>query len=222
MSTLNWSPARTPEREILEGRFCTLEPLDAARHGDDLWESFEGAGADPKLWDYLFAGPFENRASFDDWLMRQSASKDPQHFAIMSHALGKAVGSLSLMNIVPANGSIEIGNVTYGATMQRTPISTEAIFLLARYAFDRLGNRRLEWKCDDRNARSKRSAERFGFTYEGTFRQHMVIKGHNRDTAWFAIIDGDWPVIRAGFERWLAAKNFDEGGVQRERLEALR
>lgn len=215
-----WRARPFPPHEALEGRFVRLEPLDVARHGDDLWRELQGP--DPTLWDYLRYGPFERRADFDTWLASQAASRDPQFFAVVEQSSNRALGQLSLLRIEPEEGCIEIGHVAFGTALQRTPGATEAVFLLARQAFDALGYRRLEWKCDARNTRSRRAAERLGFAYEGLFRQHRVVKGQNRDTAWFALLDGDWPRCRTAFERWLVADNFDGVGQQRQPLAALR
>lgn len=215
-SPADFKGAPPPSAQLLEGRFIRLEKLDPARHGDDLWRALQGPGADPKLWDYLPYGPFAERAAFDAWLASHTAGNDPYSFAVVERASGQAQGLLSLMSIVPAQGRIEIGHVAFGAPMQRSPKSTEAVYLLAREAFA-LGYRRLEWKCNNANARSKQAAERLGFTFEGVFRQHMVVKGQNRDTAWYSIIDGEWPTVRAGFERWLADANQVDGG-QRQTL----
>lgn len=217
---LNWQPATLPTAQTLEGRFVRLEKLDPARHGDDLWVALEGPASDRKLWDYLPYGPFEARSDFDAWLQRHAADLDPWFYSVIDRASGKVEGVLSLMSIVPAHGRIEIGHVTFSAAMQRTPKSTEAVYLLAREAFT-LGNRRLEWKCNANNARSVRAAERLGFSFEGTFRQHMVIKGVNRDTAWFSILDSEWPALQQTFEHWLSVDNFADG-QQLKTLEALR
>jgi RimJ/RimL family protein N-acetyltransferase len=222
MHEFKWVSALAPRVNVLTGAFCSLEPLSVDRHAQALWESFQGRSTDPHLWDYLAYGPFANPEEFDVWLARQAVSKDPHRYAVIHADTGRAVGTLSLMNIALAHGSVEIGHVIYGATMQRTPIATEAVYLLAREAFETLGNRRLEWKCDSGNVRSKRAAQRLGFSYEGTFRQHMVIKDRNRDTAWFSIIDKEWPRIRAGFECWLSEANFDQQGMQKRTLESLR
>lgn len=216
----DWQPARLPDSRTLEGRFIRLEKLDVARHGDGLWAALQGPGADPKLWDYLPYGPFTERETFDAWLTRHAADTDPWFYAVVDQATGAVDGCLSLMSIVPAQGRIEIGHVTFGAAMQRTAKGTEAIYLLARESFA-LGNRRLEWKCNGDNARSKRAAERFGFTYEGTFRQHMVVKGLNRNTAWYSILDSEWPLLQRAFEDWLAQDNFQDG-QQIQGLEAFR
>ncbi|AMB86348.1 GNAT family acetyltransferase [Pseudomonas agarici] len=207
----SWRGAPLPSTRQLEGRFITLEKLDPARHGDDLCRALEGPGADPKLWDYLACGPFPERNAFNDWLNGNSASADPYFFAVIDKATGEAQGILSLMSIVPAQGRIEIGHVTFGAPMQRSPKSTEAVYLLAKEAFA-LGYRRLEWKCNNDNARSRTAAERLGFQFEGVFRQHMVVKGQNRDTAWYSIIDSEWPAVNAGFERWLSEENLGTVG----------
>jgi RimJ/RimL family protein N-acetyltransferase len=215
-----WQPRPFPPHEILQGRFIRLEPLDAKRHSDDLWQELQGP--DLALWDYLPYGPFTERAAFDAWLAGNAASRDPQFYAVVEQAGGRALGLLSYLRITPKDGCIELGHVAFGGAMQRTPGATEAVFLLAQHAFDSLGYRRFEWKCNSRNARSRRAAERFGFSYEGLFRQHMVVKGESRDTAWYSIIDGEWPACRAAFERWLAADNFDSRGRQKIRLEELR
>jgi RimJ/RimL family protein N-acetyltransferase len=216
----HWQPARLPDTRTLHGRFIRLEKLNAAHHGDGLWEALEGPAADRKLWDYLFVGPFPERSAFDDYLAGLEGSTDPWFYTVIDQQTGAIDGFLSLMSIFPSAGRIEIGHVTFGASMQRTPKATEAVYLLARESFA-LGNRRLEWKCNADNARSKRAAERFGFSFEGTFRQHSVFKGQNRDTAWYSIIDSEWPAVQQGFEAWLAVDNFKDG-EQIRTLEQLR
>lgn len=216
----DWQPASLPNTRTVEGRFIRLEKLDVARHGDGLWAALQGSGSDPKLWDYLPYGPFTERGEFNAWLSRHAADTDPWFYAIVDQETGAVDGCLSLMSIVPAQGRIEIGHVTFGAAMQRTPKGTEAVYLLAKESFA-LGNRRLEWKCNGDNARSKRAADRFGFTYEGTFRQHMVVKGMNRNTAWYSIIDSEWPELHKAFEGWLAVDNFADG-QQIKGLESFR
>ena len=205
-SLADWQGAPPPSAQRLEGRFICLEKLDPARHGEGLFKALQGPGADPKLWDYLPYGPFPERSVFDAWLNNHAAHSDPYFFTVIDRASGDVQGMLSLMSIVPAQGRIEIGHVTFGAPMQRSPKSTEAVYLLAKHSFE-LGNRRLEWKCNNANARSKNAAERLGFSFEGVFRQHTVVKGRNRDTAWYSILDGEWPAIGAGFERWLSDAN---------------
>lgn len=216
----HWQPARLPDTRTLQGRFIRLEKLDAARHRDGLWEALEGPAADRKLWDYLFVGPFPERGAFDDYLAGLEGSTDPWFYTVIDQQTGAIHGFLGLMSIFPSAGRIEIGHVTFGASMQRTPKATEAVYLLARESFA-LGNRRLEWKCNANNARSKRAAERFGFSFEGTFRQHSVFKGQNRDTAWYSIIDSEWPAVQQAFESWLAVDNFKDG-QQIRTLEQIR
>ncbi|GLK87320.1 N-acetyltransferase [Pseudomonas turukhanskensis] len=218
---LNWTPVVAPTRDTLQGRTVRLEALDPAHHGDDLWQALQGPDSDPLLWDYLPYGPFAERAAFDTWLSNNAASKDPLFFAVVEQTSGQVQGLLSYLTIAPVHGSIEIGHICYGRVMQRSVQATEVIYLLAKHAFDH-GYRRLEWKCNNGNARSKRAAERFGFSYEGLFRQHMVIKDRNRDTAWYSIIDSEWPEIAKGYERWLAVDNFDGAGQQIADLKALR
>ncbi|MCV4261730.1 GNAT family N-acetyltransferase [Pseudomonas capsici] len=217
---IQWQPASLPENKTLEGRFIRLEKLDPARHADDLWLALNGPDSDPKLWDYLPSGPFNERGAFDAWLQRHASDTDPWFYSVVDQHTGVTEGVISLMSIVAAHGRIEIGHVTFGARMQRTPKGTEAIYLLAREAFA-LGYRRLEWKCNANNARSKRAADRFGFSYEGLFRQHMVVKGVNRDTAWYSILDNEWPALQKAFEAWLAVDNFKDG-QQIKGLEAFR
>jgi RimJ/RimL family protein N-acetyltransferase len=199
-----------------------LEPLEPNRHAESLFTSSHGTGGDSHLWDHLAYGPFTDQQEFTAWLKQRSASEDPLFFAVVDIATKRALGMASYLRIVPEHGVIEIGHIWFAPALQRTRQATEAIFLLARNAFDVLGYRRLEWKCDALNEKSRRAAERFGFTYEGIFRQHMVVKDRNRDTAWFSITDGEWPLRRAAFEAWLAPVNFDQSGVQRQSLSALR
>jgi RimJ/RimL family protein N-acetyltransferase len=205
----------TQAHRVLAGERVRLEPLDVRRHADDLF-----AAAQADLWDFLPYGPFAERDAFDAHLARQAASEDPAFFAVVDARTGRAEGVVSFLRAESEHRVIEIGHIWFGAALQRTAHATEAIFLLAREAFDGLGVRRLEWKCNAANDRSRRAAERFGFTYEGTFRQHMLVKGRNRDTAWFSLLDGEWPHVRAAFQRWLAAENFDAGGRQRTPLQA--
>jgi RimJ/RimL family protein N-acetyltransferase len=200
----------------IAGRRVSLVPLDPARHEAGLFDALEG---DPRLWDFLPYGPF-TREAWADWIRASAASQDPWFFAVERG--GRPLGFLSFLRDEPRHRVIEVGHIAFGPHLQRTPEATEAIYLVARHAFEALGYRRFEWKCDARNARSRAAAERFGFTYEGTFRQHMIVKGANRDTAWFAILDGEWPAVRAAFERWLADENFDGEGRQRARLADLR
>jgi RimJ/RimL family protein N-acetyltransferase len=220
--TLDWTPAKLPGRIALNGETVRLESLDVSRHAAQLFDSSHGAGGDAKIWDYLPYGPFASQDEFTKWLAQCAASDDPLFFAIVNWESMHAQGMASFMRMVPEHGAIEIGHIWFAPVLQRTRRATEAIYLMARHVFDDLGYRRLEWKCDALNEPSRRAAERFGFTFEGVFRQHMVIKRRNRDSAWFGMTDGDWPVRRAAFEAWLAPQNFDSSGQQRESLSAVR
>ena len=219
MDLAKWRGALPPRREPLDGETVRLEPLDADRHGDELFAA--GQGAD-ETWRYLPYGPFASRDDFLRWLERHAATSDPLAFAILDRSAGAARGIATFMSIVPEHGVIEIGHIWLSPQLQRTRQATEAIFVMSRHAFEDLGNRRLEWKCDAANEPSRRAAERFGFVFEGVFRQHRVIKGRNRDTAWYSIIDSEWPSRRAAFEGWLAPANFDEAGRQRRSLAEVR
>ena len=214
-------PAKRPERVTLKGRWVTLVPLDAAAHAEALYEGSNGDAAREAVWTYLFNGPFATPADFAADIDVKAKAADPHYFAIVDNASGRAVGYESLMRIEPSNRVIEVGEIMYAPSLQRTPGGTEAQYLLARYVFDELGYRRYEWKCNALNAPSRRAAERFGFTFEGIFRQHMIVKGRNRDTAWFAMLDSEWPARKAAYERWLAPDNFDSDGRQKVALSAL-
>ena len=220
MQTLSdWRGAKPPQREVLEGDSVRLEPLDPQRHGEDLFAATAGADS---TWTYLPYGPFAGKDEFLRWLDERAALTDPLYFTVFDRATGSARGVATLMSIVPEHGVIEIGHIWFSPQLQRTRQATEAIYLMARYSFDELGNRRLEWKCSAANLPSRRAAERFGFTFEGLFRQHRVDKGRNRDTAWYSITDGEWPSRRAAFEAWLAPENFDSSGRQRRSLAQIR
>src|SRR5882724_9082968 len=193
-------PAPLPARANIDGRYVRLEPVNPAAHGDALWENVRGHD---HLWAYLFVGPFSERAGFDAYLYKIAKADDPLFFAIVDKASGQAVGIASLMRIDPAHRVIEVGGILYTPALQHTRGATEAMYLFARYIFDDLGYRRYEWKCNDLNAPSRSAAERLGFTYEGTFRQMYIIKGRNRDTAWYSMLDSEWPVCKHAFEQWL-------------------
>ncbi len=195
-----------------------LEPLDPEAHAADLIR----ASADPEIFRYLFEGPFEDKDAQRRWLEGAAKLSDPLFLAVAPRASGAASGIVSYMRMVPEHGVIEIGNIWFGAGLERTAAATETVYLLAKHAFEDLGNRRLEWKTNALNERSRRAALRFGFTFEGIFRQHMAVKGHNRDTAWFSMLDSEWPAVRAAFEAWLDPANFDAGGAQRSPLAARR
>ena len=218
MNLTDWAGAPRPEHKVIDGRYAGLEPLDPARHGGDLWRSALAPGAEDRF-RYLFEGPPADAVVFDAWLQRAASSDDPLFFAVIDRATGRAEGRQALMRIDPAHGVIEIGSILWGPAIARSRVTTEALFLTASYVFDQLGYRRFEWKCNALNAPSRRAAQRFGFRYEGLFRQHMVVKGESRDTTWFAMIDADWPRIKAGYEAWLAPGNFDEAGRQRQALD---
>ncbi|HYC44316.1 MAG TPA: GNAT family protein [Burkholderiales bacterium] len=215
-----WQPRPRPQRVTLEGSYCRLEPLDPQRHADDLFAASMAPGAEERF--RYMSDPPMARPEFDGWLARAARSEDPLFFAVIDTATGRCEGRQTLMRITPEHGVIEIGNILWGPAMVRTRVATEALYLHARYVFEELGYRRFEWKCNALNEPSKRAALRFGFTYEGLFRQHMIVRGRNRDTAWYAMLDGEWPAIRAGYERWLAPENFDANGCQKRRLEQIR
>ncbi|MFZ0216118.1 MAG: GNAT family protein [Candidatus Dormiibacterota bacterium] len=219
---LQWSPRPRPDRDPLVGARVRLEPLDAAAHAPSLWAALGPDGGDPGLWDYLPYGPDGSAGQLRARLAEQARSTDPLFFAVVDHATARVVGVVSYLRINPVHGVIEIGHLLFAPPLQQTAGATEAIWLLAHHVFDDLGYRRLEWKCDALNARSRRAAERFGFTFEGIFRQAAVVKGRNRDTAWFALLDREWPVAGAAFAQWLAPENFDAGGRQRRSLVAIR
>jgi RimJ/RimL family protein N-acetyltransferase len=217
----HWTQRPRPERIALEGRFVRLEPLDAAAHGDGLFEASSVADAGERfLW--LPDLPPPTRADFQPWLDKAQASPDPLFFTVIDKASGKIAGRQTLMRIDAPNGVVEIGNIYWGPLISRRPAATEAQYLFMKYAFDGLGYRRYEWKCNDRNEPSKRAALRFGFQFEGIFRQHMIVKGENRDTAWYSIVDSEWPALRRAYEGWLDPSNFDASGNQKRRLEAFR
>ena len=219
--TIDPTPAPRPAADIaLEGRHVRIVHLDPATHLDSLYEASHGPGRDA-LWQYLGFAPFPDKAAFAAHLEKQAASGDPFFLAILDRESGEAVGHAAYMRIEPTHRVIEVGNVLFTPRLQRSPAASEAIYLMARHAFEGMGYRRFEWKCNDLNAPSRRAAHRYGFTYEGTFRQHMIIKGRSRDTAWYAMLDGDWPARRRAFEIWLAPENFDAEGRQRLALSAL-
>jgi RimJ/RimL family protein N-acetyltransferase len=215
---LNFIAPAAPDRSAADGRYARVELLDTDRHSGSLWEAVRESD---EIWRFMAYGPFEDRASFNHWLATRAALADPLAFAVVDLASRRALGLLSLMEIRPAHSVIEIGNVLFSPALQRTRVATEAIHLVVNRLFQ-LGYRRIEWKCDDRNEASKRAALRYGFVAEGRFRQHMIVKGENRDTAWFALLDYEWPRRDIAFRRWLTPENFDDAGRQRRRLEDLR
>ncbi|MCA3560957.1 MAG: GNAT family N-acetyltransferase [Aestuariivirga sp.] len=211
-------PGSQPDMRPLHGRWVLLEPVSAERHARDLYESFKDSDPDGTVWTYLGYGPWASFEQFESWIGERQASRDPWFYAFIDRATGKAVGMGSFMRSDAPNGVIEIGHIWMSPGLQQTREATEAIFLMIRHCFDDLGVRRLEWKCDALNAPSRKAAARFGFEFEGIFHQHMIVKGRNRDTAWFAMLDKDWRRVRAGFERWLRPENFDEKGRQKAPL----
>ena len=211
------SAARYPEHRTFHGRVVRLEPLDPVVHGNSLYEGTHGEGRDV-VWRYLFEGPFAERAAFDRYLQEAADSEDPLFFAIVNNASGLAVGWAAFLRYEPRHRVIEVGHILYTPELQRTIGATEAMYLMAQYVFEDLSCRRYEWKCNALNEPSRRAAGRFGFTFEGIFRQHMIVKGRNRDTAWYSMLDTEWPSIKANFERWLAPDNFDANGAQKMRL----
>ena len=216
-----WVPRDRPSRAPIEGRVCRIESLDPNRHGADLFAAYADA-PDGRDWTYLSVERPDDLPTYLAFAASQAASIDPFHHAILDRASGRAIGTAALMRIDPANGVIEIGFITFSPRLKRTRAGTEALFLLMKRAFDELGYRRLEWKCDSLNTASRRAALRLGFTFEGLFRQAVVVKGRNRDTAWYAITDHEWPLIRACLTRWLDPANFDRDGRQVQSLAACR
>lgn len=215
-----WTTRERPPREPIEGRLVRVEPFDIGRHASDLFEAYQ-LDTQGALWDYLPYGPFSDLAVYESHARMVMSGDDPFFHAIIDLTTGKAVGVASLMRIVPEHGVIEVGHICYSPLLQRTPASTETQYLLARRVFDELGYRRYEWKCDNANAPSRRAAARLGFSFEGLFRKHLVVKGKNRDTAWFSITDDEWPRVRQAYETWLDPENFDSDGNQRFSLQAL-
>lgn len=216
----DWQPRPTPQRHTLQGRLCYLEPL-AGKHAEALFAAHQLA-PDTRSWTWLLREPDSSVEEFSAWVASVAELRDPLHFAVIDRQTRLPVGSLALMRIDANNGVIEVGHVHFSPLLSRTAMATEAHWLLMRYAFDTLGYRRYEWKCNSLNEPSRRAARRLGFHYEGRFRQALVIKGHNRDTDWFSIIDAEWPQIDSAMQKWLASDNFSADGQQIRTLESLR
>jgi RimJ/RimL family protein N-acetyltransferase len=216
-----WSPRQSPGRRPMAGRYCRLETVDPDLHANDLFESYMEA-PDGRDWTYLATERPERRDEFREYLNRLAKSEDPLHFTIVDTATKSAVGTAALMRIEPTHGVIEVGSITFSPRMKQTRAGTESMYLLMRRAFDELGFRRYEWKCDSLNAPSRAAALRYGFTFEGIFRNAIVYKGRNRDTAWHSITEAEWPRVRAAFEAWLHEGNFDAQGRQTRRLCEIR
>ena len=211
---VDMQPALSPQAVILSGRYGSVERLDAARHRATLWDAVAGQR---HIWTYMSYGPFADAAVFSDWLVSREQTRDPFYYAIVD-SRGRALGLAALMRIELDMRVIEVGNILLSPSLQRTPLATEAQCLLAHYVFDALRYRRYEWKCDALNAASRRAALRLGFSFEGIFRDHMIIKGRSRDTAWFAMLKTEWPARKAAFGRWLASENFNANGTQKKKL----
>jgi RimJ/RimL family protein N-acetyltransferase len=216
----DWRTPARPQQQSLVGRFCIVEPLEPAKHARDLFEA-NSLDRENRMWTYLFSGPYASFEDYERWLAERAPGTDPLFQAFVSRDTGRAAGLGSFMRIDPAMGSIEVGHIAMSPLLQRSPAATEAMYLMMRHAFE-LGYRRYEWKCDSLNEKSRRAAERLGFTYEGLFRQAIVYKGRSRDTAWYSIIDSEWPRVREAFERWLDPGNFDADGRQRTSLAQIR
>ncbi len=215
----DWAGAKRPVTDTLQGAYCTVERLDAGRHAADLFDAFaedETGG----MWTYLSDGPFGTRAELEAWLAAAAGRTDQIFYAVRDRGTGRAQGFASYLRIQPDHGVVEVGSIAYAPCLQRTPAATEAMVLMMTFAFEDCGYRRYEWKCDALNAASRRAAERLGFTYDGLFRQAVVYRGRNRDTAWYSIVDQDWPALRLAFAAWLAPDNFDAAGRQKRRLAA--
>lgn len=213
----DWTPCPRPSRITFDGDYCRVEPLDPARHAAELHDA-NGEAADGRLWTYLPHEPWASPQAYRAWVEQAAASEDPLFFAIRDRRDGRAAGLFAYLRIDPTVGSIEIGHINFSPRLQRTRAATEALYLMLKQAFQTLGYRRFEWKCDSLNAPSRAAALRLGFTFEGIFRQATVYKGRSRDTAWFSITDGEWPALEQGYRAWLAADNFGADGNQRRRL----
>jgi RimJ/RimL family protein N-acetyltransferase len=220
-----WTPPPEPPKTAVHGRFCSVQPLTQA-DAPALWDAYQ-RDADGRNWTYLAYGPYSDFEPFEQWIAQSIASRDPQFYVVNVHdgsadagQMGVPAGVAAYLRITPAMGVIEVGHIHFSPLLQHTPAATEAMYLMMRRVFE-LGYRRYEWKCDTLNAPSRRAAQRLGFSYEGIFRQAIVTKGRNRDTAWYACIDREWPALDAAYQQWLAPSNFDEQGRQRESLSSL-
>jgi len=215
----NWQPRPMPPKQIANGKYCSVEPFNLNDHHTDLFQAFL-QDSDNSNWTYLPYGPFIKVEEFKTWCSEQCIGADPLFHSIRDKASNKLVGVASYLRITPDAGSIEVGHIHFSPLMQRTKVATECMYLMMKRVFDELEYRRYEWKCNALNDPSCRAAERFGFQFEGIFRQAAVVKGQNRDTAWFSIIDSEWPRLREGYEMWLAESNFDEQDQQIKSLQA--
>ena len=218
-SNLDWKPVSAPQPITLQGRTVILEPLDASRHSASIWQAIHGHD---ELWQWLHEGPYADEAAFRSSVAERQSKPDFVFLAIVPKSTGQAAGWASYMRMDPANGVVEVGSLLFSPLLQRTTAATEAMYLMARHVFEDLGYRRYEWKCNAENEPSRRAAQRLGFTFEGLFRQHQVVKGRNRDTAWFSILDHEWPARKRAFEAWLDPANFDAQGNQISPLESYK
>ncbi len=218
----NWQGAQPPSKQPLVGRYCELQPLDVAKHADQLYDAYTGNADASNLyqgWDYLPYGPFSDLDEFRTWLQGDCLQDDPMFFVVLCQKSHQALGMASYLNINPKQGSIEVGHIHFSPLMQGTTLASEAMYLMMHYVFATLGYRRYEWKCNSLNQASNDSAKRLGFVFEGCFRQMLVVKGRNRDTNWFSILDSEWKFLQIAFENWLAPENFDDVGHQKQKLE---
>jgi RimJ/RimL family protein N-acetyltransferase len=218
VSLVNWTPLAVPGPVTLHGQYLVLEPLDAAKHTPALWDAVQGHD---NVWQWLGDGPYASQAALHGSLAPKQAGTAAVFLALVPASTGQAAGYASYMRMDPANGVVEVGNILLAPTLQRTTAATEAMYLMARHIFEDLGYRRYEWKCNAENLPSRRAALRLGFRFEGIFRQHMIVKGRNRDTAWFSMLDHEWPARKAAFQAWLNPDNFDAQGKQRRTLAAI-
>jgi RimJ/RimL family protein N-acetyltransferase len=220
-AAVDFGGARPPAREALRGAHVLVRPVNPDTDADPLFTASHPPDGDRTIWTYLPDGPYESVKQLQTMLTWASTTEDALYFTVAPLPDEQPLGMAAYLRITPEAGAIEIGHIWFGAQLKRTTAATEAIYLLVRHAFEDLGYRRVEWKCNALNAASRAAAARFGFTFEGIFRKHMVVKGRNRDTAWFAIVDDEWPAIRSGYEAWLASENLDGGGMQRNSLSSL-
>ena len=216
---IGWNNPKRPDAIMLKGRYVDLEPLDCKRHAKDLFAAYS-EDLEKRVWDYLPYGPFISEAAYSSWITKNASSDDLCFFAIRDLRDCRCVGVASYLRINPAHGTIEVGHIAFSPLLQSTVGATEAMYLMMKWVFEQ-GYRRYEWKCDALNIRSRRAAQRFGFSYEGIFRQAAIVKSHNRDTAWFAVIDKEWPILKSAYEAWLGENNFDQQGKQKQSLSSM-
>jgi RimJ/RimL family protein N-acetyltransferase len=215
-----WTPRQIPSKQKMQGQYCTLEKLDIDKHADKLFEVFQHHD-DEGAWTYLSVGPFQKAEEFKAWLVKASLNDEIVFYVILEEETDLPIGLAGYLSINIQHGSIEVGCLHYSNLLKKTPAATEAMFLMMQYAFDELGYRRYQWKCNSLNIASCAAAGRLGFTFEGIFRQCSIVKGYNRDTAWFSIIDSEWTALKAKFEKWLSPDNFDEAGQQKVKLQEI-